>query len=192
MRRRKFIAVLGGAAAAWPFATRAQLTERRRIVGVLMAAAADDPEYQARIAAFLERLQQLGWADSRNVRVDIRWATDSSDLRRYAAELVELAPDVIVAATGTTTIAPLLQATRSVPIVFVLAIDPVGAGFVTSLSECNSALSSDISRRTKTPPCRCKQRQASVREKTWEHRPANCPAYRRHDRVRLAGDPIHQ
>ena len=134
MRRRKFIAVLGGAAAAWPFATRAQLTERRRIVGVLMAAAADDPEYQARIAAFLERLQQLGWADSRNVRVDIRWATDSSDLRRYAAELVELAPDVIVAATGTTTIAPLLQATRSVPIVFVLAIDPVGAGFVTSLS----------------------------------------------------------
>jgi putative ABC transport system substrate-binding protein len=134
MRRRKFIAVLGGAAAAWPFATSAQLTERRRSVGVLMAASADDPEYQARIAAFLEQLQKLGWADSRKVRVDIRWATDTSDLRRCAAELVELAPDVIVAATGTTTIAPLLQATSSLPIVFVLAIDPVGAGFVTSLS----------------------------------------------------------
>jgi putative tryptophan/tyrosine transport system substrate-binding protein len=133
MRRREFIVVLGGAAAAWPLATRAQ-AERVRHVGVRMAAAADDPEYQARIMAFLQRLQQLGWADSSNVRVDTRWATDPGDLRRHAAELAALAPDVIVAATGTTTVAPLLQATRIVPIVFVLAIDPVGAGFVASLS----------------------------------------------------------
>jgi putative ABC transport system substrate-binding protein len=133
MKRREFIVVLGGAV-AWPVATRAQQPERVRRVGVLMAAAADDPEYQARIQAFVQRLQQLGWTDGSNVRVDTRWATDAADLRRHAAELAALAPDVIVAATGTTTVAPLLQATRIVPIVFVLAIDPVGAGFVASLS----------------------------------------------------------
>jgi putative ABC transport system substrate-binding protein len=134
MRRRDFIVVLGGAAAAWPLATHAQQAERVRRVGLPMAAAADDPECQARIVAFTLRLQQLGWTDSRNVRVDIRWATDPADLRRHAADLAALAPDVIVAATGTTTIAPLLEATRIVPIVFVLAIGPVGAGFVASLS----------------------------------------------------------
>jgi putative ABC transport system substrate-binding protein len=133
MRRREFIVVLGGAA-AWPLATRAQQAERGRRIGVLMAAPADDPEYQARIVALVQRLQQLGWADGSSVRIDTRWAPDPNDLRRHAAELAALAPDVIVAATGTTTIAPLLQATRIVPIVFVLAIDPVGAGFVTSLS----------------------------------------------------------
>jgi putative tryptophan/tyrosine transport system substrate-binding protein len=111
MNRREFIAFLSGVAAAWPLAARAQQAERVRRVGVLMAAAAGDPEYQGRVAAFLQSLQQLGWADSRNVRVDTRWATDPGDLRRHAAELVALAPDVIVAATGTTTIAPLLQAT---------------------------------------------------------------------------------
>ncbi len=133
MRRREFIGLVGGAA-AWPFATRAQQAERVRRIGVLMAAPADDPEYQARIVALMQRLQQLGWADGSNVRVDMRWSPDPNDLRRHAAELAALAPDVIVAATGTTTIAPLLQATRIVPIVFVLAIDPVGAGFVTSVS----------------------------------------------------------
>jgi putative ABC transport system substrate-binding protein len=133
MRRREFIAVLGGAA-VWPVTTFAQHAERVRRIGVLMAAPADDPEYQARIAAFLQGLQQLGWTNDSNVRIDTRWAPDPNDLRRHAAELASLAPDVIVAATGTTTIAPLLQATRIVPIVFVLAIDPVGAGFVTSLS----------------------------------------------------------
>jgi putative ABC transport system substrate-binding protein len=133
MRRREFIVVLGGAA-AWPLATRAQQPERVRRVGVLMAASADDPEYQARIVALVQRLHQLGWADGSNVRIDTRWVPDPNDLRRHAAELAALAPDVIVAATGTTTIAPLLQATRIVPIVFVLAIDPVGAGFVASLS----------------------------------------------------------
>jgi putative ABC transport system substrate-binding protein len=133
MKRREFMVVLGGAA-AWPLATRAQQAERVRRIGVLMAAPADDPEYQARIVALVQRLQQLGWADGSNVRIDTRWAPDPNDLLRHAAELAALAPDVIVAATGTTTIAPLLQATRTVPIVFVLAIDPVGAGFVTSLS----------------------------------------------------------
>jgi putative tryptophan/tyrosine transport system substrate-binding protein len=134
MKRREFITLVGGVAAGWPLIARAQQPERVRRVGVLMAAAADDPEYQARVVAFRQSLQQLGWVDSRNVQVDTRWATDSDDLRRHAAELAALAPDVIVAATGTTTLAPLLQATRTVPIVFVLAIDPVGAGFVASLS----------------------------------------------------------
>ena len=135
MRRREFITLLGGAAAAWPLAARAQQAERMRRIGVLMASAADDPESQARIAAFLQGLQQLGWTDGRNVRIDTRWATtNADDLRRHAAELAALAPDVILAATGTATVAPLLQATRTVPIVFVIVIDPVGAGFVASLA----------------------------------------------------------
>ena len=102
---------------------------------MLVATAADDPAYQARIAAFLQSLAQLGWTDGRNVRIDTRWATtNADDLRRHAAELAALAPDVILAATGTATVAPLLQATRTVPIVFVNVIDPVGAGFVASLA----------------------------------------------------------
>ena len=136
MKRREFITLLGGGAAvAWPLAARAQQPERVRRIGVLMASAADDSESQARIAAFLQGLQQLGWADGRNVRIDTRWATtDADDIRRHAAELAALAPDVLVAATGTVTAAPLLQATRTVPIVFVQVIDPVGAGFVVSLA----------------------------------------------------------
>jgi len=134
MRRRDFITLLGGAAAAWPLVARGQ-GERVRRIGVLMASAADDSESQARIAALLLGLQQLGWSDGGNIRVDTRWATtNADDLRRHAAELVALAPDVLVAATGTTTVAPLLQATRTVPIVFVQVIDPVGAGFVASLA----------------------------------------------------------
>src|ERR1700736_15448 len=136
MKRREFITLLGGAAAvAWPLAARAQQPDRVRRIGVLMASAADDSESQARIAAFLQGLQQLGWADGRNMRIDTRWATTNpDDIRRHAAELAALAPDVLVAATGTVTVAPLLQATRSVPIVFVQVIDPVGAGFVASLA----------------------------------------------------------
>ena len=135
MRRREFITLLGGAAAAWPLAARAQQPERMRRIGVLMASAADEPVSQARIAAFLQGLSQLGWTDGRNVRIDTRWATtNADDLRRHAAELVALAPDVLVAATGTATVAPLLQATRTLPIVFAIVIDPVGAGFVTSLA----------------------------------------------------------
>jgi putative tryptophan/tyrosine transport system substrate-binding protein len=134
LKRREFIALLGGAA-AWPLAAGAQQGERMRRIGVLMASAADDSVYQAHIAAFLRGLAQLGWTDGRNVRIDTRWATSNADdLRRHAAELAALAPDVLVAATGTATAAPLLQATRTVPIVFVQVIDPVGAGFVASLA----------------------------------------------------------
>ena len=134
MRRREFITLLGGAA-AWPLAARAQQPDRMRRIGVLMASAADDSEYQARMAAFLQGLAQLGWTVGRNVQIDTRWATtNADDIRRHAAELAALAPDVILAATGTATVAPLLQATRTVPIVFAIVIDPVGAGFVASLA----------------------------------------------------------
>src|SRR6266849_3806083 len=135
MRRREFITLLGGTAATWPLAALAQQADRIRRIGVLIGSSADDPEFQARIAAFAQGLAQLGWADGRNVRIDTRWATTNpDDIRRYAAELVALAPDVLVAGTGTATVAPLLQATRTVPIVFALVIDPVGAGFVDSLA----------------------------------------------------------
>jgi putative ABC transport system substrate-binding protein len=135
LRRREFISLLGSAAAAWPLAARAEQPGGMRRIGALMASAADDSENQARMAAFLQGLAQLGWTDGRNVRIDARWATtNADDLRRHAAELAALAPDVLVAATGTATLAPLLQATRTVPIVFVTVIDPVGAGFVASLA----------------------------------------------------------
>jgi putative ABC transport system substrate-binding protein len=134
LRRRQFIALLSGAAAAWPLAARAQQGERTRHIGVLMNVAADDPEGQARLTAFVQGLQQLGWIEGRNARIDYRWAAgDAERIRRYIAELVALAPDVILA-TGTATVAPLLQATRTVPIVFVQVIDPVGAGFVANLA----------------------------------------------------------
>jgi putative tryptophan/tyrosine transport system substrate-binding protein len=134
MRRREFITLLGGAAAAWPFAARAQHPERMRRIGVLMSTAADDPEGQARIAAFHQGLQQLGWTIGQNVRIDSRWPSgDSERFRRYAAELAAPSPDVILA-TGSAAAAPLLQATRTVPIVFVIVPDPVGAGFVNSLA----------------------------------------------------------
>jgi ABC-type uncharacterized transport system substrate-binding protein len=131
--RRKFLATLGGAA-AWPFAARAQQGERMRRIGVLMPSAADDAEYQARMTAFLQGLAQLGWLDGRNVRIDTRWAVADADrIRKYAAELVALAPDVILA-PGSATTGPLLQATRTIPIVFATIPDPVGAGFVESLA----------------------------------------------------------
>ena len=134
MRRRDFIKVIAGSAAAWPLAAHAQQPEQMRRIGVLMGPSANDPEAQARIAALLQGLQQLGWAVGRNVRVDIRWAAgNAEDSRRYAAELVALASDVIVA-NGSMSMVPLLQATRSVPIVFVVVPDPVGAGNVDSLA----------------------------------------------------------
>jgi ABC-type uncharacterized transport system substrate-binding protein len=133
VKRREFITLLGGAA-AWPLAARAQQAERMRRIGVLMPFAADDPEGQARIAALLQELQPLGWTVGRNVRIDYRWsAGDAVNMRKYAAELVALAPDVILT-SGAAGAAPLLQATRTVPIVFVLVADPVGAGFVDSLA----------------------------------------------------------
>jgi putative ABC transport system substrate-binding protein len=134
MQRREFITLLGGAAAAWPLAARAQQPERMRHIGVLMPAAADDTDFQARVGAFLQALALLGWTIGRNVRIDTRWATaDADSIRRHAAELVALAPDVILA-HGASTVGPLLQATRTVPIVFPVASDPVGAGFVDSLA----------------------------------------------------------
>jgi ABC-type uncharacterized transport system substrate-binding protein len=135
VKRREFITLLGGAAAAWPIAARAQQPERLRRIGVLMTVAADDPESQRRMTAFVQGLQELGWTDGRNVRIDTRWSASDADLgRRYAAELVALAPDVILASGGTV-VGALLQASRTVPIVFTLTVDPVGAGFVASLAQ---------------------------------------------------------
>jgi putative tryptophan/tyrosine transport system substrate-binding protein len=134
MRRRDFIKAIAGSAAAWPLAARAQQAARMRRIGALMSLAENDPVSQARIAAFLQELKQLGWTDGRNVRIDYRWMGDDNDRRRtYAAELVTLAPDVILAA-GSFGMGPLQQATRTVPIVFVNVADPVGAGFVASLA----------------------------------------------------------
>jgi putative ABC transport system substrate-binding protein len=133
MKRRAFITLLGGAA-AWPLAVRAQQADRVRRIGVLMGLAANDPEGQARIAAFLQGLQQLGWTDGRNVQIETRWgAGDADRLRRFAAELVALAPDVILASGGSAA-GPLLQVTRTVPIVFTQTPDPVGAGYVETLA----------------------------------------------------------
>jgi len=134
MKRRKFITLLGGVAAAWPLVARAQQPERMRRIGVLMALSANDPEGQAWVAAFLQGLQELGWSVGRNVIVDIRWLTgNNADARKYAAELVALAPDVILG-NGSYAVASLLQVTSTVPIVFVLVADPVGAGYVDSLA----------------------------------------------------------
>ena len=132
--RRTFITLLGGAAAAWPMAARAQQTERVRRIGVLIPIAGDRPDAQANIAAFLQGMQQFGWTDGRNVQIDYRWGAGDADLiRKHAAELAALAPDVIFA-TGGPTVGPLRQATRTVPIVFAVVPDPVGSGFVDSLA----------------------------------------------------------
>jgi putative ABC transport system substrate-binding protein len=133
VKRREFIALIGGAA-AWPLPAWAQQRERMRRIGVLMSYAADDPAGQARLLALAQELAQSGWIDGRNVRIDVRWAAvDPERIRSYAAELVALAPDVIVA-TGSAIVGSLLQATRAVPIVFVQVAEPVGAGFVQTLS----------------------------------------------------------
>jgi putative tryptophan/tyrosine transport system substrate-binding protein len=133
MKRREFITLICGAA-TWPLAARAQ-QERMRRIGVLMSFAADDPEGKAQIAAFVQGLQQLGWTDGRNVRIDYRHGLgNADDTRKYAAELVALAPEVVLAIGGATA-GPLLQTTRTVPIVFTNVSDPVGAGFVDSLAQ---------------------------------------------------------
>jgi putative tryptophan/tyrosine transport system substrate-binding protein len=133
--RREFITLLGSAAASWPLPVCAQQPDRVRRVGVLMNLTADDPEASTRITALAQGLQQLGWTDGRNVRIDYRWgAADADHSRKYAAELVTLAPDVILA-SGTPAVAALQQATRTVPIIFVNAVDPVGAGLVDSLAQ---------------------------------------------------------
>jgi ABC-type uncharacterized transport system substrate-binding protein len=134
MRRREFTSLLFGALAAWPLAARGQQGERMRVIGVLLPATADDPVFQARLAAFQQELVLLGWSIGRNVRIDARWATTNpAEIRKQAAELVALAPDVILS-TGDSTVPPLLEATRTVPIVFPVVNDPVGAGYVESLA----------------------------------------------------------
>jgi len=134
MRRREFITLLSGAAAAWPLAARAQQGERMRRIGVILPALSDDLEFQKWVGSFLQALQQSGWTIGRNVQVETRWATaNSAAIRKHAAELAALAPDVILA-HGSMTVGPLLEVTRTVPIVFPVAADPVGAGFVESLA----------------------------------------------------------
>ena len=134
MRRREFITLLGGAVTAWSVRARGQPGVGMRLIGVLLPIAKDDPEYQPWLTAFRQTLQELGWVDGRNMRMDIHWATaNHAEIRKQAAELVALAPDVILA-HGASTVGPLLQATRTVPIVFPITGDPVGAGFVDSLA----------------------------------------------------------
>jgi putative ABC transport system substrate-binding protein len=134
MTRREFITLLGGAAAGWPSAARGQQDERMRRIGVLLGLGANDPEGQARIGAFLQALQQLGWTDGRNIQVLRRFTDGDADrARAYAAELVALAPDLVLT-SGASTTGIILPATRAVPVVFVGAADPVGAGFVDSLA----------------------------------------------------------
>ena len=134
MRRREFITLFGSAAAAWPLVARAQQGQRVRRIGVLLPADADDPVWQARLGAFLQAFALLGWAIGRNVQIDIYWATpDPANIRKRTAEQVALAPDIILAG-GSSIMEPLLQATRTVPIVFTLGNDPVGSGLVDSLA----------------------------------------------------------
>ena len=133
MSRREFITLLGSAAVAWPLDARAQQRERMRRIGVLMHLAADDPEGQSRLAAFLQGLQEAGWAVGRNVTIDVRWAAaDVDSMKRFAKELVTLQPDLIITSSTPAT-AAMLQATRTIPVIFVLVADPVGSGFVASL-----------------------------------------------------------
>jgi putative ABC transport system substrate-binding protein len=133
MRRREFIALVGGAAVI-PLIAHAQQGERVRVIGVLLPATADDPVFLARLAAFYQELALLGWSIGRNVRIEVRWATTNpAEIRRHAAELAALNPDVILS-TGDSTVPPLLQATRTVPIVFPVVNDPLGAGYVQSLA----------------------------------------------------------
>ena len=133
IRRRKFITLLG-AAAAWPVVARGQPGERVRRVGVLLPAVPDDREYQSQVSAFQQTLQQLGWTDGGNLRIEMRWATpNAAEIRKHATELVALMPDVILS-HGSSTVGPLLQLTRTVPVVFPVAVDPVAAGLVDSLA----------------------------------------------------------
>lgn len=134
IRRREFITLVGGAAAAWPLTARAQQASEMRHIGVLSTLPADDSEWHARLAAFLQGLQQLGWTVGRNLRIDYRLGADNSErVRRHVVEMVALAPDVILA-NGSSAVGPLLQATRTAPVVFVQVADPVGGGFVANLA----------------------------------------------------------
>jgi putative ABC transport system substrate-binding protein len=135
MKRREFICLIGGSAAAWPLAVRAQQSDRMRRIGVLMNLGSDDPQSKVRIAAFIQGLQQLGWTDGSDMQIETRWSMGDPDrARRYATELVTLAPDVILA-DGGTTVGPLQHVTRTVPVIFVNVTDPVAGGFVDNLAQ---------------------------------------------------------
>jgi putative ABC transport system substrate-binding protein len=145
LNRRNFITLLGGAVATWPLVARAQQSERVRRIGVIMPLAADDPEAQTRLAAFAQGLERLGWTIGRNIRIETRWAAgDPERVRRGVVELLALELDAILA-TGSTTVGPLRQATRAVPIVFVVVPDPVGAGFVANLARPGANVTGFIS-----------------------------------------------
>jgi putative ABC transport system substrate-binding protein len=134
MQRREFITFVGSAAAAWPLAARAQPAARMRRIGILLNASSDDPQYQTWVGAFLQELAQLGWVIGRNVRIDTRWAgANAAEIRRHAAELAALAPDVVLA-HGAGPVGALLQATRTMSIVFPVVVDPVEGGLVDSLA----------------------------------------------------------
>jgi putative ABC transport system substrate-binding protein len=135
VKRREFITLLGGAAAAWPLAAQGQQRERKRRVGVLMNLIADDAEGQSRVAAFLQGMQELGWSVDRNIQIDIRWAgNDDGRYRRYAMELAALSPDVVLASASLAVMALQQQMAPTVPVVFVAVSDPVGAAFVDSMA----------------------------------------------------------
>jgi putative ABC transport system substrate-binding protein len=133
MKRRDFITLLGGAAAAWPLMANAQQHGRPRRIAIMIAPAENDPEGQARVTAFREKLQELGWTEGRNMQIEYRWAAGPDQSPNYAAELLKLEPEVIVA-NGTPAVSALYQATRTIPVVFVVVVDPVGAGYVQSLA----------------------------------------------------------
>jgi putative ABC transport system substrate-binding protein len=135
VKRREFITLLGGGAVAWPLAARAQQSDQTRRIAVLIQVAEGDPQARIEVAAFLRKLQELGWSEGRNVQIDIRWGGGDADrIRKYAAEVVALAP-VVVLAPGGTVVGALQQASRTVPIVFVNVTDPVGRGYVASLAQ---------------------------------------------------------
>jgi putative ABC transport system substrate-binding protein len=158
MRRREFIALLGGAAFGWPLAARAQQPGAMRRIGVLMAYAESDSEGQAFIAAFREGLQKLGWAEDRNIRIDTRWANvDVESMQRFAKELVALAPDLILS-QNTPTTAAMLQQTRTIPIIFAIVSDPVGSGFVASFPRPGGNVSPIWSRRWPASGWSCSRR----------------------------------
>jgi putative tryptophan/tyrosine transport system substrate-binding protein len=161
MRRREFIAGLGSAA-AWPLAARAQQGDRVRRIGVMLALyAADDPEGLARVTAFVQGLQERGWTDGRNVRIEYRWGLGDADrLRRYASELAALAPDVLLAGGGAA-VAAFQQASRTLPIVFANVGDPVGSGFVASLARPSGNATGFMTAGARAPRCRRRARPAA-------------------------------
>jgi putative ABC transport system substrate-binding protein len=163
MRRRQFIALLGGAA-TWPLVALAQQDQRVRRIGVLSALAEDDPESVARRPAFEQALKALNWTNGNNLRIDYRWAAnDPGRIRKLVAEMIALEPDVILL-SGTSVVPPMMQATRTIPIVFVQVIDPVGSGFVKSSTQAEGTkeISNCLTGRTLGSPGGVATRRASV------------------------------